>query len=148
MPYRADMPREEQIERRKAARKKWYEGNKEAILTRQRKYQKDNKEKVSAYKKKWAEETGQSEKRKEYMRQKNWRYFGYPEPTRPMPDACECCGKKETAKGRVNLNLDHCHVTGAFRGWLCSKCNLGIGKLGDSIEAVSKALSYLKRAVQ
>ena len=35
--------------------------------------------------------------------------------------------------------------TGKFRGWLCHKCNTGIGMLGDSLGAVSKAVEYLKR---
>lgn len=70
------------------------------------------------------------------------RLAGLPEPTRPEPESCECCGARP--KGR--LALDHCHTTGAFRGWLCGKCNLSIGCLGDTIEALERALAYLKRA--
>lgn len=40
--------------------------------------------------------------------------------------------------------IDHCHTTKAIRGVLCMKCNTGLGKLGDSIEAVEKVLTYLK----
>ena len=62
-------------------------------------------------------------------------------PTHPEPDWCECCGRMpETA-----LCFDHDHVTGKFRGWICSPCNRSIGQLGDSIEGVEKALAYLKR---
>jgi len=57
----------------------------------------------------------------------------------PQPDICECCGKK-TKK----LNLDHCHDTGKFRGWLCHECNTGIGLLGDKSFAVEMAVKYLK----
>ena len=42
--------------------------------------------------------------------------------------------------------LDHDHETGKFRGWLCTSCNLGLGKLGDSISSVKKALKYLEKA--
>lgn len=54
----------------------------------------------------------------------------------PKPDACECCGKKAT------LFLDHCHTTDVFRGWLCDHCNNGIGRLGDTKEAIIRALEY------
>jgi hypothetical protein len=65
-------------------------------------------------------------------------------PTRPYPAACEACGRLST-DGR-QLHVDHCHVTGVFRGWLCSNCNLGLGKLGDTVGAVERMLAYLKRA--
>ncbi len=54
---------------------------------------------------------------------------------------CDCCGK-QTDK----LVLDHCHISGEFRGWLCTPCNKGIGILGDTIEKVKKAYEYLRKA--
>ena len=56
----------------------------------------------------------------------------------PLGTPCECCGKTEQS-----LCWDHCHETHEHRGWLCSNCNTGIGKLGDDIEGVIKALDYL-----
>jgi hypothetical protein len=44
------------------------------------------------------------------------------------------------------LHLDHDHSTGEFRGWLCAKCNTGLGLLGDSIEQLEMRLAYLKRS--
>lgn len=60
-------------------------------------------------------------------------------PDRPRPERCELCGKKQERK----LFLDHCHKTGRFRGWLCCGCNAGLGLLGDSIDGLLKAISYL-----
>lgn len=54
---------------------------------------------------------------------------------------CECCG--QPCEKPV---LDHCHDTETFRGWLCSPCNLGIGVLGDTLDAVQKAVSYLEKS--
>jgi hypothetical protein len=54
---------------------------------------------------------------------------------------CGICGvliDDDTAK------LDHEHETGRIRGLLCTKCNTGLGKLGDSIEGLERALAYLK----
>lgn len=82
-------------------------------------------------------------KNPEYYRRKEWRAWGYPEPTRPTPDLCECCGNPQTHKA---MCLDHCHVTNKFRGWLCDGCNTSIGKLGDNLEGLQRAIEYLKRA--
>lgn len=71
------------------------------------------------------------------------KFHDYPEPTRPEPSLCEGCGKEQPG---AHLHLDHDHETSAFRGWLCSACNLGIGKLGDNIIGVKLALAYLERA--
>jgi len=54
---------------------------------------------------------------------------------------CDCCGKES----ETPLHLDHDHKTGKFRGWLCIKCNQGIGKLGDNIEGVTNALKFLEK---
>ena len=44
----------------------------------------------------------------------------------PSPGSrCECCGRID------RLFLNHCHTTGAYRGWLCGQCNLSLGLLGD-----------------
>jgi hypothetical protein len=69
---------------------------------------------------------------------------------RPMPQFCECCGKKpgETSRSRLTkLVLDHDPSTKQFRGWLCEDCNLAIGCLGDNIEGLNRALEYLKRSL-
>jgi hypothetical protein len=45
----------------------------------------------------------------------------------PKPAVCQCCGSN------VNkLVLDHDHTTLEYRGWICIKCNTGIGMLGDT----------------
>lgn len=54
------------------------------------------------------------------------------------PERCECCNKIPD-----KWCLDHDHNTEEFRGWLCDKCNTGIGKLGDSVDGIIQALNYL-----
>src|ERR1017187_7450508 len=76
------------------------------------------------------------------IRLRNWIARGLPLPTRPEPKLCECCGKEF---GREGTQLDHCHATHTFRGWLCRKCNTGLGMLGDSIESINAVMAYLKR---
>ena len=69
---------------------------------------------------------------------------GLPEPTRPRPEACELCGT--LSKPERGLCVDHDHVTGEFRGWLCGNCNRGLGLLGDIREGVVRALKYFNMA--
>jgi Recombination endonuclease VII len=71
------------------------------------------------------------------------KFHGYPTPLWPRPDVCDCCHRHPSP--RKGLALDHDHVTGEFRGWLCHHCNLGIGRLGDTVEGVARALAYLKK---
>jgi hypothetical protein len=41
------------------------------------------------------------------------------------------------------LDVDHCHSTGKVRGILCNGCNTAIGKLGDTLEGIQRAINYL-----
>ena len=52
---------------------------------------------------------------------------------------CKIC--KSTPK---TLVFDHCHRTNKFRGWICRNCNAAIGKLGDNLSGLMKAVKYLE----
>lgn len=54
-------------------------------------------------------------------------------------DHCEICNVQE------NLCWDHSHVSGKFRGTLCSKCNAAIGLLQDDTLLLNKAIEYLSK---
>ena len=53
--------------------------------------------------------------------------------------ACRICSS--TPK---TLVFDHCHQTNKFRGWICRNCNAAIGKLGDNLPGLMKAVKYLE----
>ena len=64
----------------------------------------------------------------------------------PKPEICDCCGKNpQDQQYPKPICLDHNHKTGSFRGWLCDDCNLGIGKLGDDLEGVMRAVRFLEK---
>ena len=83
---------------------------------------------------------------------------GYTSPiaeqvTEPPTDGrCECCGnvtplgKRGRGEFFGGLHLDHDHITGDFRGWICRACNNGIGNFGDTIAGLIVAIRYLRRA--
>jgi hypothetical protein len=76
------------------------------------------------------------------VRLQGWIARGLPLPTRVEPTECELCHEPF---GRHGSQLDHCHSTGTFRGWLCKGCNTGLGLLGDDLESIKLALAYLRR---
>ena len=55
--------------------------------------------------------------------------------------ACDWCGKT-TEK----LVFEHCHKTEAFRGWVCRRCNTGLGLLGDGPVIIERARAYFGRS--
>ena len=62
-------------------------------------------------------------------------------PKPPYGEPCDLCGKPVDR----NWQLDHCHETGEFRGWLCKGCNTGLGGIGDSFDSALNALVYLSK---
>ena len=64
--------------------------------------------------------------------------------THPQPDTCEVCGKPPYGKSPT-LHFDHCHTTGAFRGWLCVGCNTALGSAFDDPTILRKLADYLER---
>jgi len=54
-------------------------------------------------------------------------------------DMCEICNVKKATE------VDHCHKTNKFRGFLCKSCNVGIGHLKDDKEILQKAVFYINK---
>jgi len=70
-------------------------------------------------------------------------------PSTPQPkDHCYNCGNEFGYKedGKIDALLDHDYKTERFRGWLCRRCNAGIGQLGDDFAGLFQAIIYLTKA--
>ena len=52
-------------------------------------------------------------------------------------------GKCWLCRDKPGTSIDHCHKTGKVRGVLCFDCNTGLGKLGDDVEGLQRAIKYL-----
>lgn len=55
---------------------------------------------------------------------------------------CETEVKNSTKWGR--LVVDHCHDTGAVRGFLCQPCNMALGSAKDNPTILRKLADYLE----
>lgn len=61
---------------------------------------------------------------------------------RPAPTHCEVCG--DEMQGR-NVQWDHNHKTGKFRGWICGCCNRAIGQAKESAFRLRALAAYVER---
>lgn len=58
---------------------------------------------------------------------------------------CAICGSGARGWGRsLALVIDHCHDTGAVRGFLCAVCNTALGAFGDDPQRLRAAVAYLE----
>ena len=116
--------------------KKYYQLNKERICSNNREINKRNYD-------------SRKEKNRCLMKSFNITIEDYEYLFNKQNGVCAICGNKEDRKHRngktFSLAVDHNHITGQIRGLLCSRCNMAIGGLGDSVEMLEKALVYLKQ---
>jgi hypothetical protein len=104
-----------------------------------KKYRAENPEKVKAYNARTETKAIQAAAARRYKAKQNgWaECTDYPLP--PSDSKCAICHREDA------LCLDHDHETGKFRGYLCQNCNMALGKLGDTVEAIRRVLAYLER---
>jgi hypothetical protein len=125
VPWRC---RPENQERIRAAKRKYYEKNKEQVKARAKEHAKRRVEEDPLY---WQKI------------QRKSRYGLSHEDIEDMLDsqghACALCRKELSGK----FTVDHCHDTGKVRGLLCYTCNTGLGKFGDDPERLRDAINYL-----
>ena len=117
-------------------------------------------EKVGTEARRIKKENGESViiNRKDYLKRNMWRKmrakYGidreqYEALVEAQGNACAICKKPEKEmdgqRGTpLRLSVDHDHETGKVRGLLCRQCNIGIGRLKESVEILQNAIDYLK----
>lgn len=135
--------------------RRWYSTNTERARASRKAYRERNKARLQAAAKARYESGGRERDRQyraarravdpvyaDRVRNNKRKWNGLPAATRPCPVGCEACGRKSK---RGALCLDHDHTTGAFRGWLCDRCNRAAGLLGDKTTGVRLLLVYLEK---
>lgn len=60
---------------------------------------------------------------------------------RSKPSVCEICERPYK-----KIVFDHCHQSGAFRGWICDPCNVVLGNIEDNPEILKKMIDYLGKS--
>ncbi len=59
--------------------------------------------------------------------------------------ACAVCRRPISLDTHRGASVDHDHATGEVRALLCDPCNRAIGLLGDDLDRVQAAATYLRR---
>ena len=63
----------------------------------------------------------------------------------PEGTPCALCETPMThGKNMDSVCFDHNPFTAIFRGWICKRCNYGLGYFQDSLEKLKKAVKYLQ----
>lgn len=86
-----------------------------------------------------------SQRRSSMLRNYGITQAHYDEMLKAQKHRCAICDSHVIALKR-QLFVDHCHRTGAVRGLLCMKCNLGLGAFEDRPARIIKAVDYLERS--
>jgi 5-methylcytosine-specific restriction endonuclease McrA len=119
-----------------------YSRNKEAYAVRSKQWRANNKEQQKQNMRQWY--FNNTERQKEYHRQRKYGISTeeYAAMLQAQNNCCAICGGGFDDQTPV---VDHKHDTNKIRGLLCSRCNVGIGMLGDSVDNLLSAAEYLDR---
>jgi len=138
---------EKNKERIAARMKKEYDSDPEKHREKSRKWRKENPSKLQEYYKKWRANADRFVVALQNS-ERHARTYGYSacsatveEVTDAFTGFCEICGVPE-AECVGKLRLHHNHENGRFLGWLCAKCNSGLGMFCDSEELLQKAINF------
>ena len=72
--------------------------------------------------------------------EKRWRQA---RPRKGSLFQCPICQKFSIAFVNANIVLDHDHVHGKIRGYLCDSCNTGLGRFKNGVNLLRNALDYI-----
>ena len=71
------------------------------------------------------------------------------EKTHPMPPIggpfhCPVCDRTIIRQFRNDVVLDHYHLNGEIRGWICRQCNSSIGMMDEDISILKRAIKWIR----
>jgi hypothetical protein len=68
----------------------------------------------------------------------------HPRPMIGEEFICPICHRKKIRSFQNDVVLDHSHIDGSVRGWVCSSCNTSIGKFYDDADVLQRAMDWIK----
>jgi len=118
----------------------WKKRNKGKVLTQRRRWRKKNRKRVQEYDTLWRKKNQKKINARTRLHRYNISQEAHDAILKKQKNRCAICRKKF----RATPHIDHDHKTGRNRGLLCSRCNLAIGQLEDSVLLLKNAIKYLK----
>jgi hypothetical protein len=121
----------------------YQERNKDRIKERRKRYRTANNDKIVAYRLLYAPTQKKLDNRKR-IKKYNITPNEYDVMCNKQSGLCAICNKENYKKGRkIELCVDHDHVTGKVRGLLCHRCNHMLGLSRDNAGVLRDAIEYL-----
>jgi hypothetical protein len=68
----------------------------------------------------------------------------YPRPQIGKAFDCPVCEKSIIRQFHNDVVLDHEHLSGKIRGWICRQCNSSIGMMDEDIEVLKRAIKWIE----
>jgi hypothetical protein len=115
----------------KAAKKRYFENNREKIAARKRDHYRANRDKYMKL-----------ERDRQYRKRYGITLEDYDQMLADQGGKCLICEASQAGNVGQAFAVDHCHETGRVRGLLCIKCN---SRLGWFEANDSRIAAYLKR---
>lgn len=116
--------------------------NPEKCYTADRKWQKNNREKVLGYRKKYALKYPEKVKNNQLKNKFGITVHEYNQLLEKQNNQCAICKRYQYEFSKL-FAVDHCHQTGKIRGLLCHSCNTALGHFQDKLEILDSAVNYL-----
>lgn len=71
------------------------------------------------------------------------------EKDHPMPPigqnfTCPVCEKTIMRQFKNDVVLDHFHLNGEIRGWICRQCNSSIGMMDEDVGILARAIKWIQ----
>lgn len=67
----------------------------------------------------------------------------HPKPVFGDKFICPICNRKFIIWHKAQVCLDHSHIDGSVRGWICGSCNTSIGKFHDDPNILKRAIKWI-----
>jgi hypothetical protein len=122
-----------------AAQRRYWQKNREEILSKSRANYAANKETLAARQRKYMAKDPTRKRRYRVKEKFGLEWTDYQRMVVEQDGICACCGDNDKP-----LVVDHCHESGRVRALLCNWCNSALGHAKEDIERLKHMIRYLE----
>lgn len=123
-----------------AARRRWYQANRERAIARTLRWQRDNRERYNAKQRAYRRKNAGKDREYHLKKQFGLTQAEYERRLEEQGGGCAVCGNPP---GKTSLHVDHDHDTGALRGLLCMRCNNALGLFREQPQLLENGMRYV-----
>ena len=124
----------------------YYQKHKEEILLKRKQYYAANKEKIRVYQQTQRQQYPRKVKDANMRARHGISLHEYEQRFYMQGGICKIC-QCQLFLDKAS-HLDHDHLTGQLRGFLCVHCNKGLGRFKDNSVLLKQAINYLAEYAQ